>query len=186
MNLIGWLIVICEIAFWLVILTGLCSRYVFRRPKLGLFFLALTPVIDLFLLVFTSVDLYKGATATVAHALAAVYIGVSIAFGKSMITWADDRFRYYFLKEGAKPIKRHGTEYAHHYFKGWIRHFIAYLIGSGIMITLIYIIDDSARTLALQELLKVWSVILGIDFLITVSNYIWPKKAKNVAGMDVK
>lgn len=85
LNLVAWFIVACEIAFWVVIILGLVTRYVLKRNRLGMFFLALTPVIDLLLLVVTTVDLYRGAVATMAHAIAAVYIGVSIAFGKSMI-----------------------------------------------------------------------------------------------------
>ena len=47
MNFIVWLIIFCEVAFWVVILLGLVTRYIFKLKKLGLFFLALTPVIDL-------------------------------------------------------------------------------------------------------------------------------------------
>lgn len=78
----------------------------------------------------TSVDLYGGAKATYAHAIAAVYIGISIAFGKSMIQWADERFQYYVMKIGEKPRRRYGKEYAKHYFKSWIQHVVAYAIGS--------------------------------------------------------
>ena len=40
----------CEIAFWFVILLGLATRYILNQQTLGLFFLALTPIIDLILL----------------------------------------------------------------------------------------------------------------------------------------
>ena len=50
MNFIAWTIVACEIGFWVVIALGLITRYIFKREKLGFFFLALTPVIDLILL----------------------------------------------------------------------------------------------------------------------------------------
>lgn len=85
MDFIAWTIIACEIGFWVVILAGLITRYVFNKKRLGLFFLALTPVIDLLLLVVTATDLYNGAVATQVHAIAAIYLGVSIAFGKSMI-----------------------------------------------------------------------------------------------------
>lgn len=87
MNFVAWMIVACEIMFWIVIILGLVTRYVFNRKKLGLFLMALTPVIDLILLIITTFDLYRGATATVSHGIAAVYIGISIGFGKSMIDW---------------------------------------------------------------------------------------------------
>jgi hypothetical protein len=179
MNFVGWMIVACEIAFWVVIILGLVVRYVFKKNKLGLFLLALTPVIDLVLLLITSVDLYKGETATTAHAIAAVYIGVSIAFGKSMIDWADERFQYYVTKEGPKPVKRYGIDHAKHYFKSWIRHIFSYLIGAGLLVGLIYWIDDPSRTESLSGILRLWSLIIGIDFLIALSHFIWPKKDRS-------
>ncbi|MFL1672937.1 hypothetical protein QJQ58_06050 [Paenibacillus dendritiformis] len=178
MNFVAWAIVASEIGFWVVILLGLFARYVLKRQKLGLILLALTPVIDLILLITTSIDLYGGATATTAHAVAAVYIGVSIAFGKDMIAWADERFRYYVAKQGAKPLKRYGLEYAKHYLKSWVRHVLAYLIGAGLLFGLIYLIDDASRTEALSGVLRLWTAILGIDLIITISNFIWPKKEK--------
>lgn len=65
-----------------------------------MFFFALIPILDAVLFLAAAADLYRGAAATMAHAVAAVYIGVSVAFGKSMIQWADERFRYYVVKEG--------------------------------------------------------------------------------------
>ncbi|TCT19318.1 hypothetical protein EDD68_1181 [Melghiribacillus thermohalophilus] len=176
MNFIAWMIVACEIGFWIVIALGLFTRYVRKKDKLGLFFLALTPVIDLILLVITGLDLYWGATATTAHAIAAVYIGISIGFGKSMIKWADERFRYYVTKEGSKPIKRYGMEFAKHYLKGWGRHLLSYLIGSGILAGLIFFINDSSRTEAFSRVLLLWTLVLGIDLIITISYFIWPRK----------
>lgn len=177
-NVIAWLIVACEIGFWVIIALGLFTRYILKRNKLGLFFLALTPVIDLILLVATGIDLYRGATATQVHAISAVYIGISIAFGRSMIEWADIRFQYYVMKQGAKPFKRFGIDYAKHYFKSWGQHVLAFLIGAGVLFTLIYLINDSARTEVLAGFLKIWTLVLGIDFLIAISNFIWPKRAK--------
>lgn len=170
------MIVACEIGFWIVIILGLFTRYVLKKNKLGLFFLALTPVIDFILLIITAADLYRGATATAAHAIAAVYIGVSIVFGKSMIKWADERFRYYVIKEGPKPIKLYGIEYSKHYLKGWGKHVLSYLIGAGILAGVIFLINDPSRTEALLRVLQIWTFVLGIDFIISVSYFIWPRK----------
>jgi hypothetical protein len=133
LNFLVWSIVACEIAFWVVICLGLVVRYVLRKKMLSLVLLSLTPLIDLYLLIVSGIDMYYGATATIAHAVAGIYIGVSIAFGKSMILWADERFRYYVMKKGEKPIKRYGREYAVHYMKGLFRHGIAFAIGAGIL-----------------------------------------------------
>jgi hypothetical protein len=178
LNFVAWMIIVCEIAFWVVIILGLVARYVLKLNKLGLILLFLTPIIDLCLLIITGVDLYRGAIATTAHAIAAVYIGISIAFGKSMIQWADERFRYYVTKQGQKPFKRHGIEHAIHYLKGWFKHVLAYLIGAGMLVGLIYSINDPTRTEALYNVLKVWTVALGIDLIITATYFIWPKRSK--------
>ena len=178
MNFIGWLIIACEITFWIVIGLGLVTRYIWNRKKLGLFFLALTPLIDLILLIATSIDLMNGATATWVHGLAAVYIAVSLVFGKSMIQWADSRFQYYVLKQGTKPEKLYGLEYAQHYFKGWLKHALSFAIGSGLLLLVIFLIDDSPRTAALGGIILKWAIVLGIDLFISVTYFVAPRKAR--------
>ncbi|MYL50765.1 hypothetical protein GLV98_14820 [Halobacillus litoralis] len=176
MDLIAWMIVASEIGFWVVIIAGLGTRYIFKKKKTGLLLLALTPLIDLILLVTTSVHLWNGAEATIAHAVAAVYIGVSVAFGKSMIEWADVRFQYYITKEGPRPKKFSGIPHAKHYFKSWLQHVLAYLIGAIFLVSLIFLIGDPSRTEALSNAWKLWTVVLGVDLLIAISHFIWPKK----------
>lgn len=176
MDIITWMIVACEIGFWVVIVAGLTTRYILKKKRTGLFLLALTPLIDLILLVTTSVHLWNGAEATIAHAVAAVYIGVSVAFGKSMIEWADVRFRYYITKKGPAPEKLSGIPHAKHYFKSWLQHVFAYIIGAIFLVIMIFLIGDASRTEALSLALKLWTVVLGVDFLIAVSHFIWPKK----------
>ncbi|KKI93465.1 membrane protein [Bacillus sp. SA1-12] len=182
MSLVGWMIVFCEIAFWVVIFLGLTARYLFKQKRFGLILLALTPLIDLILLITAGFDLYRGADATLAHALAAVYIGVSLAYGKSMIEWADQRFLYYVLKQGEKPRKQYGLDYAKHNFTNFLRHIIAYVIGAGLLAAIIFIVNDSSRTEALSGVLRIWSLALGIDLIFTISYFIWPRKEKKKAA----
>lgn len=176
MNGIGWAIVACEIAFWVVVAGGLTARYALGRRALGLTLLALTPLIDLALLVLTGWDLHKGGQATAAHGIAAVYVGVSIAFGKRMIAWADDRFRFYIARQGEKPAKLYGLAYSRNYLKGWLLHLLAYGIGCCILLALTHMVGDRTRTEALGEIIRLWSIVLGIDLIIAVSYFIWPRK----------
>ncbi len=168
----------CEIGFWVVIALGLITRYIFKRERLGFFFLALTPVVDLILLTVPATDLYNGANATQVHAIAAIYLGSSITFGKSMIRWADERFRYYIQKTGTKPVRKAGFEHARHSMKGTLQHLLAYIIGGAFMIAMIYFIGDPARTEVLSATLKVWTLVLGIDFVISISYFVWPRPKK--------
>lgn len=179
MNFVAWTILACEIGFWVVILLGLLTRYILQREKLGLFLLALTPVIDLILLVVTATDLYNGATATQIHALAAIYLGASLAFGKSMISWADEKFLYYVKKEGTKPVRKTGIEYARQSMNSTFQHMFAYIIGASFLFAMIYFINDEARTEALSGTLKVWTIVLGVDFFVSMTYFVWPKPEKN-------
>lgn len=178
MNFIAFTIIACEIGFWVVIILGLTTRYIFNKERLGFFFLALTPVIDLLLLIVTASDLYNGATATQAHAIAAIYLGVSIAFGKSMIRWADEKFLYYIKRQGPKPVRKTGFAYARHSMKGTLQHLLAFIIGAIFLSLLIYLINDPTRTEALSGTLKIWTLALGIDFAISITYFIWPRPEK--------
>ena len=175
MNFIAWTIVACEIGFWIFILLGLIARYVFKREGLGLLLLAMTPVVDLVLLLVTGIDVYRGATATVAHSIAPLYIGVSLVYGKSMIQWSDQRFRYYVKKEGDKPKRLAGMAHAWHSMKGSLKHILAYIIGGALLLLMIYVINDSNKTEALYGTLKLWGIIVVIDNLISLSYFIWPR-----------
>lgn len=178
MNFILLLIIMIEIAFWIVIAAGLIVRYVLQMPRLGLFFLALTPVLDLVLLTAVSIDLMRGAIATTAHAIAAIYIAVSIVFGKQMIRWADERFRYYIMRQGDRPSRLYGYAYSRKYFKDWLRHVLAYILGTGLLWIVILLVNNAARTEALSGTIKLWSLVVVIDLVISITYFIWPREAK--------
>ena len=99
--MIGAFIIGCEILFWVFVLAGLSARYLLGLKRTG-GILRCTPVIDLLLIAVTIIDLRGGAEAGFMHGLAAVYIGVTIAFGHRMIQWADARFAHRFAG-GKKP-----------------------------------------------------------------------------------
>lgn len=87
MNFIACIIVACEIGFWLFIIAGLVTRYIFNQKKIGLILLAMIPVVDLVLLVATSIDVYRGTEITLAHSIAPIYLALSLVYGKAMIRW---------------------------------------------------------------------------------------------------
>ncbi|SIT87416.1 hypothetical protein [Edaphobacillus lindanitolerans] len=178
MSLIAWLIIGVEIGFWVFIAAGLTVRYLFGKERAGFLLLAMTPVLDLILLIATTYDLLNGATATQAHGIAAIYLGVSLAYGRRMIRWADERFRHYIVREGPRPAKLYGYAHARDSLKGSLLHVLAWMIGGGYLIAIIFLVDDAARTEALQQILKLWTLIAGIDLAISLSYFIWPRKAK--------
>ena len=95
------LIIACEAAFWVVLALALVARYVFRRMGLSRVLLFALPVVDLMLLVFTALDLRSGTPATFAHGLATAYVGFTVAFGGSLVDWADQRFAHRFRRRTA-------------------------------------------------------------------------------------
>lgn len=167
-------IIAAEIAFWIVIVAGLFSRYILNLKKLSIFFFLLTPIIDLALLILTAIDLKSGATASTAHGVAAIYIGVSIAYGKSMIAWADSKFQSWILKKPSKKKGLFGKEKAKYEVKMWFRHLLSYVIGGSLLGLMILYVGEGAT--ALFQVLRVWTIVLIIDFIISFSYFIFPKK----------
>ncbi|WP_042142318.1 hypothetical protein [Paucisalibacillus sp. EB02] len=178
--MIGWLIIACEIGFWVFVIAGLFSRYILKNKQLSNVLLICTPIVDIVLLIVTFIDLKNGAVASTIHGIAAIYIGVSIAFGHQMIAWADKQFSYYFAG-GEKPVggKKYGAEHAKLERVGWFRHFLAWVMGSLTLIGIIILIDNTDQTEALIGTLKLWSLILVVDFVISFSYTIFPRKAPN-------
>jgi hypothetical protein len=171
------LIVVAEIAFWSILFSGLAARYVLGRPRLGVALLVATPVVDLALLAATTIDLRRGGEAALPHALAAVYIGVSVAWGKRMVRWADARFAHRFAG-GPMPERapRAGQQHAARERRGWLRHLGAWATGTGLLGLGVVVVGDLDRTMALLNVAALWTLILAIDFLISFSYSIWPRQ----------
>ncbi|MEP7762343.1 hypothetical protein [Sanguibacter sp. 25GB23B1] len=174
--LIG-IIVACEVGFWVAVLAGLSARYLVRAPRVGVALLALAPLIDLVLLVATAVHLRSGADATAAHGLAAAYIGFSVAYGHRMIVWADRRFAHRFA-DGPAPVRLDGWPYARACWADVARTLLAAGIAAAILWTLVWWVDEPARTAALDQWFAILGIVVAIDLLWAVSYTIWPRAAK--------
>jgi hypothetical protein len=171
------LIIAAEIAFWLTLFSGLAARYLLRRPRLGMALLVATPLIDLALLVATTIDLRRGGEAALPHALAAVYIGVSVAWGERMVRWADVRFADRFAG-GPAPVRppRKGRLHAARERREWLRHLVAWAIGTALVGLGVLVVGDPDRTRALVSVAVLWTLVLTIDFLISFSYTLWPRR----------
>ncbi len=173
------LIVSAEIAFWLLLLSGLTTRYVLGRPRLGMALLVATPFVDLALLAATTIDLRRGGEAALPHALAAVYIGVTVAWGHRIIRWADARFAHRF---GGGPLPerapRTGRRHAERERREWLRHTVAWATGTGLLGLGVLLVGDLDRTQTLLDVAALWTLVLAIDFLISFSYTLWPRRPK--------
>lgn len=174
--MILWAIIACEIAFWVLLLAGLAARYPARRPRLGSALLIAAPVVDLLLLVLVAIDLLGGGTASWHHGLAALYIGVSVAYGHRMVAWADAKFATRF--RGAPPRPRlTGLAYTIACWKDVARTFLAAGIAAAILYALIVLVGDPARTSELAGFFPILGLIVVIDLIWAVTYTLWPKKS---------
>jgi hypothetical protein len=169
-------IVAAEIAFWLMLVSGLATRYVLGRRRLGMAFLVATPIVDLALLAATTIDLRRGGDAALPHALAAVYIGVSVAWGQQLVSWADVRFAHRFA--GGPPPEqppRTGRLHAARQRREWLRHLSAWATGTALLGLGVLVVGELDRTWALLNVAALWTLVLVIDFVISFSYTIWPR-----------
>jgi hypothetical protein len=171
------LILACEIGFWVVLGAGLTARYLLGRRRLGAVLLALVPLVDVILLVATVIDLSGGATADFKHGLAAAYIGFSVAFGHSMIRWADQRFAHRFAG-GPPPWQppRGGRARARYEWREFGKAVVAWAISCGLLLAAIAIVGDAERTEALLGWVARLTLILGIWAIWPISHTVWPSR----------
>jgi hypothetical protein len=59
-DLIYAAIIACELGFWVVLFTGLSTRYILDEQRLSMVLLVGVPLVDLLLLAFTVIDLHRG------------------------------------------------------------------------------------------------------------------------------
>lgn len=172
-------ILACEIGFWVVIVLGLVSRYLLKRPKLGAFLLILAPVLDLVLLIATAAHLRSGAEPGGAHALAALYLGFSLAYGHAMIRWADVRFAHRYAG-GPAPVKKYGAEHTRGCWVDVVRTAVAATIAVGVMAGLAWYADiPFAPFLSTVQFL---GLLLVIELVVAVSYTLSPRKQPALAA----
>jgi hypothetical protein len=160
-------IVACEIGFWVFLAAGVLARYVLRLPRFGAVLLACVPLVDLALLAFMVIDLRRGAEPQLAHGLAAVYLGITVAFGHSMIRWADVRAAHRFAggpPPSPKPVR--GTpERMRHEWREFVKATLGAAISAVLLFVAIVLVGDRADTGELSAWLPRLGVVLAAWFL---------------------
>lgn len=162
-------IVAGEVGFWVLIGAGLAARYLLRAPTLGAALLAGTVLVDVVVLIATVIDLQRGAVANWSHGLAAAYIGVSLAFGRRMIRWADQQFAYRFAG-GPVPDQppKHGSQRVRYEWQQWARFALAWAIACGLMLAMIVMVGSPERT---EQL---WTALLRLTTVLVIWFVGWP------------
>ncbi|GAA3961853.1 hypothetical protein [Actinoplanes auranticolor] len=169
-------IIACEIGFWVLLGAGLVARYLLRARALSTALLVSVPLVDVVLLAVTAIDLRRGGEAGIAHGLAAVYIGVSLAFGHQLVDWADQRFAHRFAG-GPAPVRppRTGRAHAARERRQWLRHLLAFAVAATVLAVLTLIVGDLGRTVPLWAVMAPWSIALVIDFIVAFSYTLSPR-----------
>ena len=168
-------IVACEIGFWVAVLGGLAARYLLRARRLSVVLLVAAPLLDVVLLVATAVDLRSGATASLEHGLAALYIGFSVAYGHRLVHWADVRFAHRFAG-GPAPVRLTGAAYTRTCWGDVGRTALAVGIAGAVLFGLIALVGAPERTEALRAEFPLLALIMGLELLWAVSYTVWPRR----------
>ncbi|MGP3968264.1 hypothetical protein [Streptomyces sp. 6N223] len=181
------LIVAAEFAFWAVLAAGLAVRYLLRMRRTSAALLLGVPLIDALLLTATAVDLTRGEEPTFAHGLAALYLGFTIAYGHSVIAWADRHVAYRF-GGGPKPaaVTLYGMERAREEWRVWSRTLIAVVISLVVLECLIWATENAGDADGGVDPLRASEGaalrVLGIHGIVALAYTIWPKRAPADAG----
>lgn len=161
-----WLIVRCEVAFWIVLALALVARYLLHRNAASRVLLVALPALDILLVAFTAMDLRAGTPATFAHGLAAAYVGFTVAFGPVVVKWADRHFAHRFAGGSPPAAAARGWAAVREELGLWLRAIAAWTVAIALLSALIVYVDDEGTTQALHLWLRIAfvSVILWFVF----------------------
>lgn len=174
-----YLIAACECAFWIVLVAGLLIRYLGKKPRLGLAVLAMVPLVDLVLLVAVLWHVGHGGTANVGHALAAFYLGFSLAYGRRLIAWLDVRIAHRWAG-GPAPDRLTGWAHARQRWADVCRTALACGFAAGFSALIIWWIGDPRRTEAMATNFRGAIAVLAIEVIVALSYTLFPRSSGSV------
>ncbi|MFE0577619.1 hypothetical protein [Streptomyces sp. NPDC058874] len=171
------LIIACEIGFWVLLAAGLALRYLARMPRLGAAVLLCEPVMELVLLVVTTMDLKNGAEPDWKHGVAALYIGYTVAYGHYTVKWLDGHAAHR-LAGGPRPAGAgHGKARVAHEWRLWTRTVLAAAIGAGLLQVAIWYVGDAGDISSLRAWQSGALRAVALHALVAVGYTLWPPKA---------
>ncbi|MFG3526359.1 hypothetical protein ACGF8B_06430 [Streptomyces sp. NPDC047917] len=170
------LIVLCEVAFWVLLAAGLALRYWAKKPRLGAAVLLCEPLLEVVLLVVTAIDLKNGAQPDWKHGLAAVYIGFTVGLGHSTIRWADAQVAHRFAG-GPPPVKppKYGMARAVHEWKVAARWTVAAVTALALLQAAVWYVGGDGDVSSLQAWQQKMLFVVGLNVIIAGSYTLFPK-----------
>lgn len=178
------LIIACEVGFWVLLTGGLALRYLAKKPKPGAAVLLCEPLLELVLLVATTLDLRGGAEPDWKHGVAALYLGYTVAYGHYTVKWLDGHAAYR-LAGGPKPDGAgYGKARAVHEWKLVGRTVLAAAVAIGLLQIAVWYVGGSGDTGSLQGWQLTALRMTGIHALIAAAYTVWPKRAPAQAELQ--
>ncbi|MFF2652841.1 hypothetical protein [Streptomyces sp. NPDC058045] len=171
------LIVVCEVAFWVLLAVGLALRYWAKRPRASVVVLLCEPLLEVLLFVIAAIDLKNGAEPGPRHGIAAVYIGFSLALGPSLVRWADARVAHRFAGGPPPSTPRYGWPRAVHEWRVAARWTVGSLIAMALLQCAIWYVGRAGATQVLSDWQRGMLYLIGINLVIALSYTFFPKKA---------
>ena len=124
----------CEVGLWVLLGLGLAARYLLRVRRLSRVLLLGVPVLDVVLVGATLLDVAGGSAPTTVHGLAAVYLGFTVAFGHSLIRWADVRFAHRFAGGPPPAPKPTGAARTAYEWREWTKVVVMALVTGAVLV----------------------------------------------------
>lgn len=173
------LILAAEVAFWVVLASGLAVRYLLRMRRLGGALLLGVPLIDVLLLTATAIDLRGGGEMGTGHGLAVLYLGFTVGYGHHLVRWADGHAAHRFggAPRPAKP-PRFGAARARHEWRTWRLTLVSVLIAVVVAQLLRWYISEPETDEGMASVQWTALRVLGIHALVALSYRVWPRRPK--------
>jgi hypothetical protein len=178
--MVAVLIVVCEVAFWVLLAAGLALRYAAKMPRASVAVLLCEPLLEVVLFVVTVIDLKNGAQPDWKHGLAAAYIGYSIALGHHTIKWVDVRVAHRFAGGPPPSTPKYGAARAVYEWKIAGLWTLASLIAIGLLQGAVWYVGRDGDVSSLHSWQSKMLVVIAINLIIAVSYTLFPKKAPAV------
>ncbi|AQT74957.1 hypothetical protein B1K54_27890 [Streptomyces sp. fd1-xmd] len=163
-----YLIILCDILFWVLLAAGLAARYVKGWKRLGGGILLCVPLLDVVLLGATVISLKGGAEVGIWHGLSAAYLGFTVAFGHDTLRWADEKFgrRFGGVPETPREVL-YGRDRVMREWRSWLRFLLAYTVSCALLIGMTWFVGGVER----GALLLAW---LNPLTKILIYSLVWP------------
>ncbi|MEK5080086.1 hypothetical protein MKX73_14245 [Solibacillus sp. FSL W7-1436] len=197
-------LITAEVVFWVCAIAFLLLRYWFQLNKLSLLVFIIFILNDLWIALLAYFDYQRTGEFSIYQIIIVIVIVYAMTFGKSDFKKLDAFIKRWVankrgepIDKSLQPVKLYGKAYAIQEWKQFALHFVVFIIvhigfaiGVGFSDSLQQIplsdffgmwFDDESGNFpfdneGINKFSQVWLIILAIDFVITLSYTLFPKK----------